>query len=138
MLQSYYVYPFVARFEDGCSNREILKETSAVAEDWQPTGVLWSHADKLDLCPDHLNIIKSINFIRDIADASKMAKALLAKEQSNLDRIACDYSDFALKRLSMYRTLEHMTAVLKDVRGSRLWNKSLDCRVNSWIGNVKF
>jgi hypothetical protein len=329
LLESYNVYPFIARFEDGCSNREIAREIVAISESCQPTGILWCHTGNLALCNDHLNSIKSLSskpsmgfwdgdiyhkfykplpkqsvhiakkcdvsflpgysamiqdlitkgckdiryvplstdeerfgrkrelgiiydvvmvgnyirssvpfktfpgsryrkkiadcfydklgerfavfgrgwkgkyakgpvsyekqseiyhlsrlsigvnnlhsdyyysdrlpislssgvimvhnyekgidkifedigytyFFKDIFGAWKITEALLEKQQSTLDSIACKYSEFALKKLSMYTNLEYITAVLKDLREARIKNKILVDRVNPWIGNIRF
>ncbi len=77
-------------------------------------------------------------FFKYITDAWKMTESLLQKSQSILDSIAGKYREFALKRLTVYRNMEYIIAILKNVRDARIRNSNEAQRLNPWIGNISF
>ena len=56
-LQSFHVYPFLARLSDGKNNNEVVMEIIKISEQFQPTAILWSHIGKLKLKNDALKIL---------------------------------------------------------------------------------
>ena len=61
ILESYYVYPFLARLADGSSNTEVVKEIVSIAKDFQPTGILWSHTGNLRVSENEISILKNLS-----------------------------------------------------------------------------
>ena len=61
ILQSYYVYPFLARMADGLSNTEVVKEIIGIAKDFRPTGILWSHTGNLFVSEKEILILKNLS-----------------------------------------------------------------------------
>lgn len=60
-LQSFYVYPFLARLLDGKKNNEVVMEIIKKCEQFQPTAILWSHTGKLKLRNDELKILSKLD-----------------------------------------------------------------------------
>ncbi len=51
-LQSFHVYPYLARLADGLGENEVLGEIEKMAEEYQPTAILWSHTTTLHVSED--------------------------------------------------------------------------------------
>ncbi len=51
-LQSFYVYPYLARLADGLGDNEMLAEIQKMAEEYRPTAILWSHTSTLHVSED--------------------------------------------------------------------------------------
>ena len=61
IMDSYKVYPFLARFEDNLSNDEVLDEILTISEEYQPQVILWFHADILKVPKTVVEKLRGLN-----------------------------------------------------------------------------
>lgn len=60
ILESYIVYPYLARLTDGLRNQEVVNEIIKIAKDFQPNIILWSHTTKLFISEKKFIILKRL------------------------------------------------------------------------------
>lgn len=61
ILKNFHVYPFLARLADGVKDRDVTREIVNVAEEFQPTAVLWSHTGRLSVAEEDIFKIKKLS-----------------------------------------------------------------------------
>ncbi len=60
-IDSFYVYPFLQKVNNGLSSQKINNEIVQVAEDFQPDLILWSHTIKLKISSETIEKLKSLS-----------------------------------------------------------------------------
>ncbi len=59
-MDSFYVYPFLARLSDGLTSTDVVSEIVRTAEDFEPDAILWSHTGTLKVNESALQSIRDL------------------------------------------------------------------------------
>lgn len=59
-LESYYIYPFLARLSSGLGSSSVMSEIIEIARDFEPDAILWSHTGTLKVTDSALQSIRDL------------------------------------------------------------------------------
>lgn len=61
ILKNFHVYPFLARLADGLNDMEVTRELVNIAQEFQPSAILWSHTGRLSVAEDDIFKLRNLS-----------------------------------------------------------------------------